>query len=100
MNRNDDDHRRYCISVARISSLVMTITKLQAFIVKVFEFIIIIGVMALAAGAAHAASEEVIKLGDRVESIREKSRAVDEFVQQAASGIELQLSQFPDRHHR
>ena len=85
MNMNDNGHRPYCIIAVRSSSLVITITKLQMIIAKAVEFISTVGMLALAAGAAHAAYKDMIELGDRVESINEKSRVINEFVQQTYS---------------
>ena len=86
MKRNGNGHRPFCIIAARTSSLVIAITKLQTLIAKAVEFIGVVGVVALAAGAAHAAYKDMIELGDRVESINEKSRAINEFVQLTYSG--------------
>jgi hypothetical protein len=89
MKRNYDGRRTLCVVTARTSSLVTTINELQAYLGKAFEFMCVVGMVVLAACAAHIAYTDMIQLSLRVESIEERSRAIDEFVKKSIPGIAL-----------
>ena len=87
MKRNHYGRQTHCIVAARSSSLVITISEFQASLGMGFQFICVVGMVALAAFAAHLAYKDMIQLSRRVESIEESSRTINEFVQITVSGL-------------